>query len=638
MSKSPTNKARWFRLMAALGVPLVLLCVAEVGLRLVGFGYDPAFFVRGTLTQDLVTNQRFGNRFFPHALVRRPSYTSVSTAHPAGHCRVFVFGESAALGDPDPKFGFSRILQTLLRERYPGIEFEFVNTAMVAINSHVVRPIAQDCASLNGDIWIVCMGNNEPTGVFGTSKVYSQGTPPLVAIRTLLALKKTRVGQLLDEILYRFGSEKNVPTSWKGMEMQADQYARQGDVRMQSIYHNFESNLRDILQAGSRAGVQTILCTVPVNLRDCPPMASMHRADLKPEDLAHWQELYQTATAAETGGNLPDAVTRYEKALTIDDSYADLRFRLAHCYSEVGKTTDAKNSYQLARDLDAVRLRADSAINQIIRKTGTELARSGVHLLDAESAFAQQTKDGVPGAEWFYEHVHFRFNGNYLMARLFAEQIEQFLPGNLANLAQKKGDWLTQEQCAGRLGYTTYSFASALETIVDRVERPPFVNQSGHAEMLASLKQEQAQLRPLTKSTGLARDIARCRSAVAATPNDWVLHNLLGYMLISAGDRKGAATEWRRVTELAPDYAQAYCQLSNLTSEDGDAAATESLLATALRVDRDSAQAHHLLGRLRERQGRRPEALRELKQALRLAPDNETIRADLGRVSQGGAK
>ena len=60
-----------------------------------------------------------------------------------GTFRIFVLGESAAMGDPDPAYGFSRYLEVMLRERYPSMKFEVVNTGSVAINSHVLLPIAR---------------------------------------------------------------------------------------------------------------------------------------------------------------------------------------------------------------------------------------------------------------------------------------------------------------------------------------------------------------------------------------------------------------------------------------------------------------------------------------------------------------
>ena len=61
-------------------------------------------------------------------------------------CRIFIFGESAAMGDPRPNYGAGCYLDVLLSERFPQSKFELINTSTTAINSHVILPIAQECA------------------------------------------------------------------------------------------------------------------------------------------------------------------------------------------------------------------------------------------------------------------------------------------------------------------------------------------------------------------------------------------------------------------------------------------------------------------------------------------------------------
>jgi hypothetical protein len=50
------------------------------------------------------------------------------------------------------------------RVRFPGWLVEVINTAMTAINSHVIREIAKDCVRLGADFWVVYAGNNEVVG------------------------------------------------------------------------------------------------------------------------------------------------------------------------------------------------------------------------------------------------------------------------------------------------------------------------------------------------------------------------------------------------------------------------------------------------------------------------------------------
>ena len=118
---------------------MLLLVVVELGLRYGGYGYSTDFFKRAVIAgQDcFIENDQFGLRFFPPSLVRVPSPVVMAAKKAPGTMRIFIFGESAAMGDPRPNYGAGRYLETLLRARYPEHKFEVINTAMTAINSHV---------------------------------------------------------------------------------------------------------------------------------------------------------------------------------------------------------------------------------------------------------------------------------------------------------------------------------------------------------------------------------------------------------------------------------------------------------------------------------------------------------------------
>ena len=179
----------FFRLMALL-LPLVLLVGLEVCLRLGGYGYDPNFFKRIKIGGEdwFVQNDNFSLRFFPPETARNPGPIRMAAHKAPGTFRIFILVESAAMGDPEPAFGAYRYLEMLLREKYPEIKFEIINIAFTAINSHVILPIARECAKHEGDLWIVYMGNNEMVGPFGAATIFGAKAPPLGFVRLNLAI------------------------------------------------------------------------------------------------------------------------------------------------------------------------------------------------------------------------------------------------------------------------------------------------------------------------------------------------------------------------------------------------------------------------------------------------------------------
>ena len=219
-----------------------------------------------------------------------------------GTFRIFIFGESAALGDPRPNYGAGCYLEALLAERFPGAKFEIVNTSITAINSHVILPIAQECARRAGDLWLVYMGNNEMVGPFGAATVFGVQTPPRWVVRTQVQLRALRLAQLFIDASQKLRKANPASASWHGMEMFTHNQVPPNDPRRQTVYGNFQRNLEEILSDGLGSGAKVVLSTVAVNLKDCPPFATLLRNDLLPTERAAYDKLHQDGAVAEAQG------------------------------------------------------------------------------------------------------------------------------------------------------------------------------------------------------------------------------------------------------------------------------------------------------------------------------------------------
>ena len=624
--------------MAVLLIPLTLALV-ELALRLAGFGYATAYFVHHPAAAPglLVENQRFPWRFFPPTLARHPDPAMLAPQKPPGAYRIFVFGESAAEGDPAPPFGFARVLEVLLRARYPGPRFEVVNTAFTAISSHVILPIARQCADFHGDLWLIYMGNNEVIGPYGIATVFGQQSLPLGAIRANLAFKSTRLGQWFDWVAAQLHRSGEAAQGWGGMSMFVNNQVREDDPRLAGVYDNFQRNLADMVQLGLGSGAQVILSTVACNLRDSAPFGSLHRPDLTPAQLAAWDQLYQAGVTAETGGDCAAALRAYEQAAGIDDRFADLQFRWGRCCLALGQASEARKHFERARDLDTLRFRADTRINGIIRDAAEAGAAKGVHLLDAEKIFAEATKDGVPGDEWFYEHVHFKLGGNYRLARAFAEEVAKLLPPAIAARAATNASWLSEDECARRLGFSAAQEHDVLEVVLSRIQEPIYHRQLNFAERRARVVRRFEELRGETKPAARRRAVLFVREAVASAPDDWQLHELLARALFAADEPDAAIAEWREVATRIPHDATAWFETAQILVQQGKAAESEAQFQRALAVNPDFARAHEGLGLLYARQARKADALRHLRAAIRLDPTRAEAAQALARLKAGPA-
>jgi uncharacterized protein (TIGR02996 family) len=629
----PRRRRRGMFRLLAVASPLILLVLAEVGLRFGGYGYATSFFLRSEIggREVFINNPDFARRFFPPGLARTPEAFSMPASKPEGVTRIFVFGESAAMGDPLPAYGVSRMLEMLLNARFPARKFEVVNVAVTAINSHVVREIARDCADKQGDVWIIYLGNNEVVGPFGAGTIFGNQAPPLPLIRAQLALKRTRLGQLLDDLKWRVAPKPDVPRTWEGMEMFLQQQVRHDEPRMKAVYQHFDANLRDIVNRGLEAGAQVVLSTVVSNLKDCPPFASAHRPGLSESQRNEWARLVQAGATDEDAGRFEEALAGYQQAAQIDDQYAELQFRLGRCWLALGRTNEARTAFSEARDLDTLRFRADSSINERIAATARAFEPSRVRLVDAADVLAGESPGGLPGSEFLFEHVHFRFAGNYRLARVLADSVVTVLENSGPPWTATNTTWLAETECAQRLAFTEFDRAQILDEMVKRLELPPCSSQLGHARRLERLRAELNDAR-LAAERKPAADIALYRAAIASAPEDATLRQGFADLLMQHGDAASALEHRRRAVELEPQSAQTWFQLGNTLDALGKPAEAVSAFERALRTQPDAPETLNALGLALSSCGRHAEALRKFEEALRRQPDFTGARINLGQL------
>ncbi len=611
-----------FRLAALVLAPVLCLGLLELGLRLGGYGYPTGFLLPAQLEgkELLIQNNRFGWRFFGRHMARNPCALAIPRTKPPNTVRVFVFGESAAYGDPQPRFGLPRMLEALLSLRHPGVRFEVVNAAMTAINSHAILPIARDCARADGDIWVLYMGNNEVVGPFGAGTVFGPATPPLPVIRASLALRATRTGQWLDALGQRLRRSPAEANEWGGMLMFLGHQVPREDPRLDTVYHHFERNLADIIEAGRRSGVGIVVSTVAVNLKDCAPFASAHRRGLPNSDKARWDQFYQSGIQAQDAGQFQEATARFNSAAQLDDRVAELRFRQGACALALGQVPEAQRQFQAARDLDTLRFRCDGSLNELLRKAAADRERDRVLLADAEQAFANHCPDGLPGQDLFYEHVHLTFEGDYLLARTIAEQVEKLLPAASGASAGPDRPWPSRDDCARRLAWTDWDLQAAVADVFSRLSDPPFSGQLNHAAQMQRLGAELQRLAPALQPVGIELARKACAEAIAAAPDDPWVHAQLAALRQAGGDLPGAEAAARRVVDLLPSSGEGWSQLGMILVQQQHYEAAVAALRRAFELDSQDVWSLQNLAQSLVKLGRRDEAMREFRHAATIKP------------------
>ncbi|HLP76252.1 MAG TPA: tetratricopeptide repeat protein [Candidatus Paceibacterota bacterium] len=632
-AKTFSTRRKWlFRFVAIVVVPLILLGGLELLLRVFGAGFDPHFFKRTKIggKDCYVSNGDFGLRFFPRRLARAPLPVVMSAAKAPGTCRIFIFGESAAMGDPRPNYGAGAYLDVLLSERFPGTKFEIINTGITAINSHTILPITRECSRHSGDLWLVYMGNNEMVGPFGAAEVFGTAAPPVWLTRAQLQLRRLRIAQVLLEAGQGLGKSKSETASWHGMEMFVHNQVPPNDPRKQRVYRNFEQNLNDILRAGLNSGARIVLSTVAVNLKDCPPFGTLSEDDLDVAKRAEYEKFSQNGAAAEAQNRFADAESDFRRASEIFPQSAETQFRLASCLLHQTNGTAARQHFLRAVDTDTLPFRADSRINDVIRGAARKFAGESLVLCDAAEVLGTNSPNGISGEEQFYEHVHPNPDGNYALAVAWADQVERLLEPALKRGARE--NWVSQSECEQLLGLTDWNRVSIVEEIQRRVLLPPFSGQIGNKQQVARLQAQIDSLHQRLTPEAVVRAREVYQGALRRAPENVHLHESFAEFLEAVHDLNLAITERQKVCELIPNYYFPHYTLGIDLKEAGKLADARRALLKAAELKPDECDVQLELGIVYARQSEWESARQYLEGARRLGPEDPRIPLYLGEV------
>jgi tetratricopeptide (TPR) repeat protein len=502
----------------------------------------------------------------------------------------------------------------LLNEHASGKSFEVINAAVTAMNSHVVRRIAQDCAGHQPDLFIVWMGNNEVVGPYGPPTLPG----PLYASRRFInacitAKKETRTGQLLKNLSESLRTRGQPQKKWQGMESFLASRIAADDPKLADCYRHFRANLRDIIQTAHRSGAGVILCTVPTNLRSCAPFGSGHKSGLTTEQTAQWDRAFQEGRDLERARDFAGASSAYEKARQIDDSPADLMFCMGRCLQASGKAEEARRRFVEARDRDVLRFRADSSIERVIRETAQAHAAQGVRLLDLGTS--------LDSPDVFVDHVHLDFRGNFLAACAALRMIRQMMPE--AGLAEPKASEealfdLTRRQ----LLYDSQEQYRLALVMYRRKTLAPFAGQIDHEAELANLRDELIRLR----RTAQTPDSTSLQEAVLRRPRDTYVILRRGRFFEEAGRPREAIELYRQTLDARPFDTQIRVALAQLLAQSTMKEEAVKLLASKDSPDRyRRKEALLLLGAHCAQAGHIPEAAAIYEELGRIDPRNVDV-------------
>jgi len=418
----PAWKRRLF-MGITLAIPLVALAAAELGLRLAGWGGYPAFFrIAGQLPSGasvaLVEPAATKPYFFANPT--RPGYaeeTNFLIPKPADTVRIFIVGESAAKGYPQPRnLSMASFLQALLGDAWPEKKVEVISLGTTAVASFPLVYLTREAVRYEPDLMVFYVGNNEFFGAYGVASINSFGTLPTWALPWMRALRGLAVVQAVEGVV-RGKADENRSL----MEQMVGKTVIPADSPLRAAAgRNQETHRGRMLDAVRAAGIPAVVCTTASNEAGLAPLGE--------------------------GGE------------------AATRFALAKKQAAAGDRPAARDSFLAARDLDTMPWRPISATEQAIRRAAAE---RDMVLCDVAEVFRALSAE--PATDWdlLDDHVHLSLRGQAEVARAIAASMATLPEGVRVDAARLDSlpDWKAYAERLGTNAWDDYRVNHTLRVL-----------------------------------------------------------------------------------------------------------------------------------------------------------------------------
>ena len=472
----PAWKRRLF-IVISLCLPLILLGLVEVTLRLFGWGGYPPFIrevgpLPGGRSLCLVEHGAFKPYFFANPT--RPGYTESRTfvmPKPSGTVRIFLIGESAAKGYPQPSnLAMSSFLRAMLQDAWPDRVVEVINLGTTAVASFPLIYQVREALQYSPDLMVFYVGNNEFFGAYGTASINASGTAPAWALPLMRAARGLALVQAIEGLVRRGSDESRTL-----MEQMIGQTFIPVDAPLRdAAARNLGLHMDRMLSEAKSAGVPAIVCTTATNESGMGPLGEDDLRTLAESERAEFERLMATAAdpvstglvaapaspPTEAAGHQA-VVQALRKATQLAPRSAMAQFRLGQALAASGDAKQARQAFLEARDLDTMPWRPTSRTEQALRDAAT---RQGAVLCDVAERFRDRGEGGASGWQLLDDHVHPSLEGQAEVARCVVGCMAA-LHGPLAVPEAVAAGLPGNAEYAGRLGSNVWDDFRVAHTI-----------------------------------------------------------------------------------------------------------------------------------------------------------------------------
>ncbi|MBP7460558.1 MAG: hypothetical protein KBA26_04670 [Candidatus Delongbacteria bacterium] len=450
------------RIIFSLIVLILFILMLEGVSRIIyPVGSADSLFVSYTVkgVEYRLSNRFYPRRYFflPDAIVPTLSPELMIPEKSPGVYRVFCLGESTTAGFPYQfNISYPFFLKQILQHALPERTIEVINLGVSAINSYAVSDMLPDLQPWEPDLVLLYLGHNEFYGSFGTASTqYRWGGYNLKKL--YLRLLDLRSVSFFKHLLLTL-SRGDTPIGDQSLmsHLISARRLRHDEPVFRETLSDYQRNLDQIVNFCRDHHWPLLVSTLISNTRDFAPFSSYHGRDFGADDSSRWEE---SILKWRRSGTRTDSLEALNRLVELDSVYADVRYERARL---TGNAAD----YQAALDYDAIRFRAPSGINAIIKNYHDPENR--IWVLDLDAHLRSFSPGGEIGNEWMTEHLHPNREGYWEMARYYAGLIiKQFFTESSRDLPDR----------SPVMGYTDLDLYAAHKTIENLTRQAPYRRQ-----------------------------------------------------------------------------------------------------------------------------------------------------------------
>ena len=365
------------------------------------------------------------NRFTEKIILKE----HLSPKKPIGEYRIFTYGESTMYGAHYGSISSpARWLEIYLKDFLPNKNIRVVNFGRQGQGTADCYQTLKGSLPYKPDLTIFYVGHNsflagarkdkveaEQRSInFSLAQLSQKSRFISAAYRGVLKIEmkyKKRAGRFKlstietvpPGIQTKYVTPKNEPFYWENTEF-------------------FKENILKIIRLAEKNHVPVLFLKPVSNLKDFAPSHSVHLKQLAADDLFRWETFYEEGKRAQEENNLVKAMDFYTRAYAIDNTFAELSFRLGQLYFKNREFNKARELFEEARDNDALITRATKETLEFL----DGLSKMGeIDLINIEKVLIPEVEGGILGEPIIEDNVHLSLKGHALVGRLVAQEIAE---------------------------------------------------------------------------------------------------------------------------------------------------------------------------------------------------------------------